>query len=97
MAIASFPFLNLLMTINFFSWTMIVSLRPADGGSTSASSAASPQASNTSTSPGTTPSSTAGTTGTPAQPTQPPNILSESALTSYVQIIHCNKENSKHV
>uniref|UniRef100_H3CHM8 Ubiquilin-4 n=1 Tax=Tetraodon nigroviridis TaxID=99883 RepID=H3CHM8_TETNG len=40
--------------------------KPADGGSTSASSAASPQASNTSaSSPGTTPSSTAGPTGTP--------------------------------
>ncbi|TNM92821.1 hypothetical protein fugu_018223 [Takifugu bimaculatus] len=50
--------------------------KAADGGSTSASSAASPQAGNTSTSsPGTTPPSTAASTGTPAQPTQAPNIL----------------------
>lgn len=71
---------------------MIVSLRPADGGATSASSAASPQASNTSTSsPGTTPSSTAGSTGTPSQPTQAPSILSESVVTDYVQMFILTK------
>lgn len=75
------------MSIHFFPWTVIVSLRPADGGSTSASSAASPQASNTSApSPGATPSSTAGSTGAPAQPTQAPNILSESVETKYGQM-----------
>lgn len=74
------------------------SLRPADGGSTSASSAASPQASNTSTSsPGTTPSSTAASTGTPAQPTQAPNILSECVVTNYVQMSIITKKNGKHV
>lgn len=54
-------------------------LRAGDGGSTSASSSATPQAADTAaSSPGTTPSSTAGSTGTAAQPTQTPNILSES-------------------